>query len=737
MSLINELKRRNVFRVAAAYLVSAWLIIQVADTILPLFGFDESPTRMIVLVLAIGFIPAMIVAWVFQLTPEGLKRDSEIDSSVEVTPGAHRKLDRTIAVVLVLALAYFAFDKFIISPQRETVIVEQAMQAGAEQAREEFRLSQLSEKSIAVLPFVTRSNQQDTGYFAEGIHDDLLTLLANIGSLRVISRTSVLKYRDTDRNLREIGQELGAQTILEGGIQQAGENVRINMQLIDAGTDEHLWAQSWDRKLTLENVFAIQTEIAQSIADQLQATLSPREQRRIQRAPTLDLQAQEAYIKGKLQLDISTFDALGQARDLFRQAIDMDPGYTQARIALAETWSRLSGTGAIDRQAMLANGLEHIEQALIEDPDNSYGQAVSGLYQQAREMPGAEQTIQNAIELSPNNVKALEIYSDYLRSQQRHAEALAITNRALELDPLSVGLYHNKGRALTFLGRFDEAQQAFDRISEINPGNPYATHGNALATILAGQLAKAAYWSDLNMDADPDDYESSATTVTIYLSLGQFEIARERLDRALKQGADEPYPMAVHSVYQLLTGNPDKALLLARTGLANNLEDRWGSELTFLGVLQRHAVQVGEYDEALGWFRQKIPECFSATPDVNAGNLTKATDLAHLLLLTGQSEQGETLLDTIITRFDELYQRGAANYPLGIGKVDALALQGKKQAAISELRRLVDDGYRVRWQFNTIYNQNHRSLHGDPEYQSILDFIESDIQRQLAMNPGN
>jgi len=296
LSFLNELKRRNVLRVGAAYIVSSWLLIQVAETIFPLFGFGDTPARLVVIVLAIAFLPSLIFAWVFEITPDGLKRDADVVREHSIAHVTGKKLDRIILVVLAVALAYFAFDKFVLDPQRDIAITESATRAGVEQAREEARLGMFNEKSLAVLPFTNRSPNADDAYFTDGVHDDLLTRLANIGSLKVISRTSVLQYRDLTRNLREIGRELGAATILEGGIQQVGGNVRINMQLINAETDEHLWAQTFDRALTLENVFAIQSEIAEAIASQLEATLSPREQSRIRQTPTLNFDAHNAYI---------------------------------------------------------------------------------------------------------------------------------------------------------------------------------------------------------------------------------------------------------------------------------------------------------------------------------------------------------------------------------------------------------------------------------------------------------
>ncbi len=727
MLFFNELKRRNVLRVGAAYIVTAWLLIQVSETIFPLFGFGDAPARLVVIVFAIGFFPVLIFAWVFQLTPEGLKKDSDVDHSQPIPTHAGKKLDRMIMLVLALALGYFSFDKFVLSPQRETAIFEQARQAGAEQALEASRQSAQDNKSIAVLPFTTRSKQEETTFFADGIHDDLLTRLANIGSLKVISRTSVLQYRDTIKNLREIGLELGATAILEGGIQQSGGNVRINMQLINAETDEHLWAQTYDRALTLENVFTIQGEIAEAIATQLAATLSPGERTRISQKPTLNFDAHAAYIKGRQIFMNQSFDALRAAKAQFEQAIEIDPDYTEARIGLAHAYAQLAHTGAITVQMMLDNGQQQIERAISEDPENSYGQAVFGLYRYALGRDDTENTFKYAIELNPNSVDALDIYADYLRDEERHREALPVIRRALELDPLSVSLYHDLGRSEIALGQFEDAQLAFDRIAQINPGNPYAAHGSGLSTILSGQLYKAAYWSDQGQILDPADYEQPATSALIYISLGNFEMAKQRLEEAFAVGGNQPVPLAVQAYFFKVTGEEEKALAIARAYLANQLEDRWGSENTILHLVQDAAIASGSYEEALGWYRKLLPECLEQPPTVDVLNIQKAVDLAHLLLLDGQKVQAETLLNVIVQRFDELYVRGAANYPMGIAKVDALALLGQKSDAIAALQKLVDDGFRVRWRWSTELNRNHASLQDDPAYIAIVDWLRSDM----------
>src|ERR1044071_2026879 len=290
LSFFAELKRRNVVRAAGLYLVGAWLLTQVASTVLPMFGAPGWLPRSIVVLLAIGFVPALIFSWVFELTPEGLKREQEVAPEQTITPQTGRRMDRTIIVVLVLALGYFAFDKFVLTRRREAGLVSSA-------APNEPR-SIINAKSIAVLPFENLSSDKENAYFTDGVQDEILTDLSRIGDLKVISRTSVMQYKTgAQRNLREIAQQLGVAHLLERSVQRAGNKVRVNAQLIDARTDAHEWADNYDRPI--DDVFAIQSEIAKAIADQLQAKLSPNEKSAIEQAPTRDVAAFDLYSRAR------------------------------------------------------------------------------------------------------------------------------------------------------------------------------------------------------------------------------------------------------------------------------------------------------------------------------------------------------------------------------------------------------------------------------------------------------
>ena len=286
----KELRRRNVVKVGIAYAVVAWLLVEISSTVLPIFKAPDFVLQVFVYFLMAGLPIALIFAWAFEMTSDGVKRSDEVQPDQSITAKTGSRLNVFIIAVLAIALAYFIIDEIFIETGAPVTVASVG-------------------KSIAVLPFDNRSARKDDEFFVDGVHDDILTQLAHISSLKVISRTSVLEYRDTTKNMKTIGEELGVGAILEGGVQRAGDHVRINMQLIDAATDEHLWAETFDRELTAANIFAIQTEIATRVATALRAALTTGERQRINTTPTDNLQAYEAYLLGKQQVARRSQDA--------------------------------------------------------------------------------------------------------------------------------------------------------------------------------------------------------------------------------------------------------------------------------------------------------------------------------------------------------------------------------------------------------------------------------------------
>ncbi len=301
MSLITELKRRNVFRVGAAYAIVAWLLVEVASVVLPTFAAPEWVMKVVIFLTALGFPLALVIAWAFELTPEGIKREEDVDRS-----GAQTRRHRNLPIIglLILAVALFLLDRFVWTEGDPTPGVDR--------------------RSVAAIPFENLSGDEANLPFTSGIHDDLLTQLSKIGSIKTISRQSVLKYRDTAKTVPEIAAELGVATILAGGVQRSGDRVRINVRLIDAATDEPLWAETYDRHLSAANIFAIQSEIARSIADALRAKLTAGEQQRLASVPTRNLEAIDTFFLGKQLVEERNVRALQAAVEYLEQVIELD-----------------------------------------------------------------------------------------------------------------------------------------------------------------------------------------------------------------------------------------------------------------------------------------------------------------------------------------------------------------------------------------------------------------------------
>lgn len=470
-SLWTELKRRNVPRVAAAYAVAAWLTVEVSSVVLPAFAAPEAILRAVIILVLLGFPIALVIAWTYQMTPQGLKRDEEVDREQDARRQRSNRLNVITLTILVLAAGMFLFERMV--PWVETV----------------------DRKSIAVLPFENMSGDASNDPFTNGIHDDLLTHISRIGSIKTISRTSVLKYRGTTKTIPEIGNELGVATILEGGIQRAGDRVRINVQLIDTATDEHLWADSYDRQLTASNVFAIQTEIAVAVADALRATLSTAEQRRLEYTPTENLAAMEAYYLGKQLLEERSRESLFAAVEYFEKVIELDPRYALAHSGLADAYMLLPEyTPTVDMREAREKSEAAADRALELGPEEPEVLASAGWNRLIHyyDWADAERLLRRALQIEPNNSGALHWLSHVLSWQGQHTEALATAERALEVDPHTTLMAMNLAYIRTDASLFD---QAIARVLESIEEDPdYSElHGNLWLTYLrAGRPGDAA-----------------------------------------------------------------------------------------------------------------------------------------------------------------------------------------------------------------------------------------------------
>ena len=597
MSLFSELQRRGILPVAAAYTVVAWLLVQVADVMLPAFDAPDWILRTGIILLAIGFPIALALSWFFELTPEGVKRSDDMPEDYSSVSPMNRYLVLFIISVLTAAVILFALDRFA----RQDDQLGSLFQDSAEKS------------SVAVLPFANRSALQDDQFFSEGIHDDLLTRLAKITSLKVTSRTSVLQYRDTTKSVPEIGAELGVTAILEGGVQRAGNQIRINVQLIDVANDEHLWAETYDRKLTAENLFAIQTEITRAIASELKTALTPDDEKRIEQVPTRNLAAYEAYLRGRQHLNRRySEDSLRLALVSFYESASLDPNFAGAYAGECEvqlSWYRLgsdtnrfkSAESACQKALSIdpnmtevrvalgrlhrydgnyARATEEIRKVLAVDSDNVEALLELGLiFQLQGKLTEAEEALVRATEVAPGNWQTFDILGFHYQSYSERPDSrqLAVNQalRVVELVPDSASAYNNLGTSYFRLGQFEAAKVAWDRALQLEPSRSAYTN-RGLAYYNDGEFEEAARMQLKAIELAPNDHRAWGRLGDSWRfmegheeeSRGAYESAIEQAEPMLEINDQDWMTLALLSTYYARTGRTDDAIEMISKALA-------------------------------------------------------------------------------------------------------------------------------------------------------------------------
>jgi TolB-like protein len=472
MGLVSELRRRNVLRMAVLYVVAAWLIMQVAEVIIGLANLPEWIGPTILGLLAIGFPIALIVSWFYELTPEGISLEKDVVAAESITHVTARRLDFLVISLLCAGLILFAYDKWWIGPPPE--------------------------QSIAVLPFSNRSALAEDAYFVDGIHDDILTQLAKISSFgKVISRTSMEQYRETSKPIPQVGQELGVATILEGSVQRAGDRVRINVQLIEAATDEHLWAETYDRQLTVENIFGVQEEIAREVTKALRLTLTSQEDNSLSKIPTTSLVAYRLYQLGRQEMYKRTAESSERATEYFEEAIRADPDYAQAYAGLSNAYMYQHFDGGLSREDALRQARPLAERAIQMDATLAEGYAALGYvdtYDQQYE--AAESNLKTAIARNPNFAQARIDYGVLLYwILARYDEGINQLEEAARLSPRDPLVHVYLGEGYQLAQRTQDALNTLHYALDLDPDNPriYESIGDVYGLSL-GRLDEAVKW---------------------------------------------------------------------------------------------------------------------------------------------------------------------------------------------------------------------------------------------------
>src|SRR5437899_603684 len=540
MSLFAELKRRNVFRAAAFYAASAWLLVQIATQVFPFFHIAEWVVRWIVVAASIGFPFAMLFSWFYEWTPHGIQRESEIPPNESITRQTGKKLDRWIIAILALAVVLLLADKFVLHKDAETAAAA------------------TTEKSIAVLPFDNLSRDPDNAYFCEGVQDEILTRLAKVADLKVISRTSTQHFKSTPENLPEIAKQLGVTNILEGSVQKAADQVRVNVQLINAMTDAHVWADTYDRKLT--DIFAVESEIAKNIAETLQARLSGSEKSSIAKTPTVNAEAYELYLKGRFFWNKRTGTDLRKAIDYFNQAIAKDPNYALAYVGLADSYLLLSSYAAVSPAESLPPARSALKKALELDDSLAEAHASFGLLTTLElDLHRALDELKRAVELKPNYATAHHWLALAHLTLAQFDSAISEAKRAIELDPLSLVINADTSWIYFSARRYDEAEEQVRKTLEIGPQFFLAHYYFGEVLQFKGRLGEAIAEFQKAFELNNDPY-SLAMLGQAYARNGQKDEAQKilaRLNEEAKSNYVAPYALAL---VQIALGDKDRSI---------------------------------------------------------------------------------------------------------------------------------------------------------------------------------
>jgi TolB-like protein/Tfp pilus assembly protein PilF len=665
MNIWSELRRRNVPRMAVLYFVSSWLVLQVTDVLTGLIVLPDWVGPLVLTMLVTGFPIALVLSWFFEIGESGITRDTGAQTAVHDAAIAGRRMDFVIIAILSAAILVFAWLSW--------------SNHGP------------AEKSIAVLAFANVSDDPAQDYFSEGISEEILGALAKSPELRVISRSSSFSFRGTNLDVPTIAKQLGVAHILEGSVRKSGNQVRISAQLIDAATDLHLWSDTYERELTAANVFDIQSQIANNIAESLNAVLDLRDKSGTAMPPTTSLPALEAYLLGKQRMASRSRQGLVESVAYFETAIGLDPDYAPAYLGLADANLLLAQYGHIAVDQALQRAKTAIDRSIALDDDVGAAYASLGLMRsQQGDIRGAESALLRAIALDPNDAKAYHWYGDILIYQLGDpGTAIAMLRKAQQLDPLSPVIVLTLGEAYSTAGQLAEGLRQFRKVLQIDRNFASAFSMLGIGYLSLDDLDKADYWFEAGAQVAPDEFQANGFRTFLYRARGQEE-------------------RAVELAYKLQSLVP-------------------GNNLSLVTL-----VSFGHDEEAIALAETDWPSlsCKSA-PAVQRSNIYQAMNLSLAYERTGQRECAASLLNGISGILE--VQPGSTARAFGFLEAEVYTRKGEIERALVALRASVDAGMRSQWMVQVEQSPHAARLRDAPEYLAIQAKVRADLERQLAI----
>jgi TolB-like protein/Tfp pilus assembly protein PilF len=681
MKLFAELKRRNVIRMGGLYLVGAWLLIQIAETLLPAFDVPGWVLRAIIIVLALGFLPALVFSWVYELTPEGLKRDAEVDPARSIAPQTAQRMDRLILAGLAAVIVVVAADRFWprANAPDETPAVGSTTSAPAETAVQQ--APDVINRSIAVLPFVNMSADPEQEYFSDGLSEEILNLLAQIRELKVSGRTSSFSFKGKDTPIPEIGQLLGVAHVLEGSVRKSGDRLRITAQLIETASGFHLWSETYDRDM--QDIFVIQTEIAGSISQALKMSLLGPDQAAPVAQKVASLPAYDLFLQARRLIQGRTRSELEAARGLLDEALALDPDYAAAQAAKAQTVLLLNdgvaGYGDIPLDEAVAIAQPLLDRALTLDPELADAHAVQGLLyaEVRRDYLRAEAALTRALALNPNLPDALHWRAGVLGNTGRLREQLLARRKLADLDPLNVANLSALPWNLLDAGEPAEAEAVALRLQRAFPDNPQGFAAQAGALINAGRLAEASVPAARALSLAPEGALGRTLNSWLYYALGDFE--RVLALRTVR----------VHDLALIALGRIDEAVVAARERSKAAPGDP-GAAITWLFTLSK----AGRHDEVLALYRERWGDLQGLDAQFGPGESGVQEPIAVAQKALGEQQALAGTLAHWRARLGFKREQGHAGRDFRMTEARYLALAGERAAALTALTAAIDLGTR-------------------------------------------
>jgi TolB-like protein/Tfp pilus assembly protein PilF len=712
VSLFNELKRRNVFKVGAAYVVLSWLLAQVAEMAAETFVAPDWFMKMLVTMLALGLPLALFFAWAFELTPEGLKKEKNVDRSKSITTQTGRKLDFTIIAVLVMALGYFAFDKYIQTPEPVSTDTQIAEDATATPTA----------KSIAVLPFVNMSSDKGNEYFSDGISEEILNALAKIKQLKVAGRTSSFAFKGKNQDLRQIGAMLGVENILEGSVRKAGTKIRITAQLIQVDDGFHLWSETYDRELT--DVFAIQDEIATAILKQLKAQLIGEELENLVSTKT-NTEAYDLYLLAKQRMYERTGPTIEAAAELLDRAIALDPlyapAYAQRGIATLLLSEGEGSYGDIPNEQAQAQGKLYLDKALQLDPNLAEGWAGLGLYylhfptsnQQAIEV------LNKALTMNPSLIDASNWLHNALMTAGKPAKAKQIVMGMIDRDPLYRPGIRNAVNKFIDFGQQEQAWAYLDRIRPLVPNDAVIKSSEATLHLSQGQVAEGLALAEIAEALLPSNSIIRMTRTMGLMDSLQYE----------KVAAMDETWMPVYAL--TLLGRTEEASIFAyqRADKQTDVE----TLIAFLNIVSRS-------DEAITYIETRWPDLASLQQDIppyGAFGYHLMLDVALAYSRAGNQERFDEAMQRVDEAHEALKAQRVKNSFFFMNQAAYLALAGELDSSMDYLDQAITLGFVTHTRVSFFWPTLER-LEGDPRYESIQSRMIEHVNREreaLGLEP--